>query len=368
MTQQKFEQKDIENWLFNHGSAPKDASFPLSKLSKREPEKFAPKTDTSQLQSVGDGIASKRIQIHSGSITDIKIAEGKKGAVATSNNGDLLTGCGYAVAKAIVNAAGAGFQTELYNRFGVPGVMQTPQYAKDNYSKTEGRGYAISCDPHDMRTSHNIDKIEMLTVPMAVTPENEAGVENMYYEAFVHNKDLDFMLVPMAGMSHPVLENSSDKSAKLTMNAFERFVRDYPDSKLNLVCTIFNDKVAEENYKKHALAKDNILENKLAPKKEANPEAKSTTVPSNVNAIPPKTLVQPIEQQKIDVKQFHKSINESANGSKFSIKEFLKSIGIGIVNALKTAWHKVFGKSNEPGIKTQVKENVQEEQSNKPKM
>jgi hypothetical protein len=243
MSKNKFE--IIENWLFNQAPAP--SGFPASKLIGRHPQLYTPKKETSALESVGNGVLTNRVQIHSGSITDIKIAPHKKGAVATSNNGDLLTGCGFAVAKAVINAEGAGLQTDLYNRFGVPGVMQTPQFGKDHYNKTEGRGYAITCDSFDMRVSHNIDSIEVLTVPYKVSKDNEDGVENMYYEAFVHSKKLDYILVPMAGMSHPLLENSSDKSAKLTMNAFARFIHDYPESKLHLVCTIFNDKQAEEN-------------------------------------------------------------------------------------------------------------------------
>ncbi|MCC5015625.1 MULTISPECIES: hypothetical protein [unclassified Legionella] len=318
----KFEIQDIENWLFNMNGAtpPSGAKLPHSRLYGRQQQFYAPKQETSSLESVGDGVVSKRVQIHSGGVTDIRIAAGKKGAVATSNNGDLLTGCGFAVAKAIINAAGAGLQTEVYNRYGVPGVMETPQYGKDNYGKSEGRGYAISCDSYDMRATHNIDKIEMLTVPYLVGKENEDGVENMYYEAFVHNKDLDYMIVPMAGMSHPLLENSSDKSARLTMNAFERFVRDYPDSKLNLVCAIFNDKQAEENYKKHVVAKDAILAKQLEAQHKQNAVHDQPVVahvkPTSSSPVEEKSEGSKFIHQSSDTDYFVTGVEKHGNGYK----------------------------------------------------
>lgn len=143
--QYTFEQ--INSWLFNGKKMP---DLPASKLGPREAAKFSPKKNFSDVPVIGVGKYTQRIGIHSGGITDLKTQNGEKAAIGDSNNGDLLTGCGFAVAKACVNAAGAELQMELYNKFGVPGVMKTPQYGKDKYSHTEGRGYAITCSAYDM--------------------------------------------------------------------------------------------------------------------------------------------------------------------------------------------------------------------------
>lgn len=242
---------EINEWLFGGVKKP---GLPASKLvDGRHPEQYKHKKEASALQPIGEGTCTSRVMIHSGGITDIYIPKEQKGAVATSNNGDLLTGCGYAVAKAVINAAGPGLQTELYNRFGVPGVMQQPQGASDAYE--EGRGYAITCNSYDMKESHNIDSIEVLTVPM----NDQQGVINMYYEALVHSKDLDYILFPMAGMTHPVINHKSEKSAQFALAAMEKFIKDYPDSQLKIIYTIWNDKAAEEHYKVQAAKVDQNL-------------------------------------------------------------------------------------------------------------
>lgn len=249
----KYDIDQVDAWLFGNNH---DRNFPPSQLHSRNKVSYQPKMDSNNLSSIGEGPCTSRIRIHAGGITDIQIEEGKRGAIATSNNGDLLTGCGYAVAKAVINAAGAGLQTELYNRFGVPGVMEVGQVEGESDTKTsEGRGHAITCDSYEMKDSHHIERIEMLTVPMYDGP----GVENMYYEALVHSKDLDYILFPMAGMTHPVVGNNSNKSAEFSLNAVAQFMKDFPDSKLQVIFTIFNDPIAEENYIRHALVKDEEL-------------------------------------------------------------------------------------------------------------
>ncbi len=239
--QYSFEQ--IDNWLF--GNNRKGVSqLPASQLGKREAARYAPKVSFDAVKPIGNGKISSRIAIYSGGITDLKASPGQRAAVGDSNNGDLLTGCGFAVAKAIVNAAGAGLQQELYNKFGVPGVMETTDYGKKNYASYEGRGYAISCDGHDMKASHGIGTVELLTVPM----DSEAGVINMYYEALVHSRDKDYIALPMAGMTHPVINDNAAKSAELSVKAAAKFYAEYPDSKLKIVYTIFNNPQAEAAY------------------------------------------------------------------------------------------------------------------------
>jgi hypothetical protein len=231
----KFTIEQVKSWLFAGKSI---AGFPRSKLVVRNQVAQKPVISTDKLKPIGEGRYTSRVIIYSGGITDICIERGKTGAVASSNNGDLLTGCGYAVAKAVINAAGAGMQTELYNRYGVPQVMQVPKRSAHKYAATEGRGYAVTCESYDMAKTHNVEQIEELTVPIDNTPRNREGVINMYYEAFVHCRDLDYILLPMAGMTHRVIDGS-DTSAMLANEAFFRFIKAYPDSKLKVVFTIF---------------------------------------------------------------------------------------------------------------------------------
>ena len=201
---------------------------------------------------VGNGKFSSRIGIYSGGITELKTRDGQTAAIGDSNNGDLLTGCGFAVAKAVVNATGAGLQTELYNKYGVPEVGHTTDYGKQNYARFEGRGYALTCGAYDMKASHGIDSVELLTVPH----RSEEGVVNMYLEALIHSKDKDFIALPMAGMTHRVIDNNSDTSARLTFSAVHQFYEMYPDSKLKIIFTIFNDPSAEQIYKEKTLELD----------------------------------------------------------------------------------------------------------------
>ena len=237
---------DIDSWLFK-GTGPASKELPKSKLTQegRNKDKYAPKTSFDKVPMLGAGKISSRVGIYSGGVTDLKTNGTQTAAVGDSNNGDLLTGCGYAVAKAIVNAAGAGLQTELYNNYGVPGVMETTEYGKQNYEHFEGRGYALNCGSYEMKDTHGIDAVELLTVPM----NSEDGVVNMYLEALTHSKDKDFIALPMAGMSHPVINNNSAKSAELTLKAVEAFYTKFPDSKLKIIFTIFNSVSAENDYK-----------------------------------------------------------------------------------------------------------------------
>ncbi|MQA40716.1 hypothetical protein [Rugamonas aquatica] len=246
-----FSTEEINDWLFNHSHHPK---LPKSQLHAREQEKYAPKTSayfsTVAMQPSDDPEFSGRMGVYEGGITDLQANPDEKAAVACSNNGDLLLGCGFAVAKAVVNAAGPGLQAQLYNTYGVPGVMQQPQYALDNkdYAKTENRGYAITCDSHDMATTHHVKAIELLTVPM----HNPAGLENMYREALIHSKDMDYIALPMAGMSHPLLNGPQGKeiSAAIATKVAKEFIRRHPTSKLKIIFVIYNDKQAVEAYKK----------------------------------------------------------------------------------------------------------------------
>lgn len=237
---------EIDNWLFK-GQGPASNELPISRLVKsgRNKEQYAPKKFFHEVPMLGNGPISSRVGIYSGGVTDLKTNGKHSAAVGDSNNGDLLTGCGYAVAKAIVNATGAGLQTELYNTYGVPGVMDTTEYGKKNYKQFEGRGYALCCGSYEMKDSHGIDAVELLTVPM----DSERGVVNMYLEALIHSKDKDFIALPMAGMSHPVINNNSSKSAELTLKAVKAFYTQFPDSRLKIIFTIFGDVSAENNYK-----------------------------------------------------------------------------------------------------------------------
>lgn len=237
---------DIDNWLFK-GKGAASNELPKSKLTQegRNKDKYSPKTSFDKVPMLGAGKISSRVGIYSGGVTDLKTNGTQTAAVGDSNNGDLLTGCGYAVAKAIVNAAGAGLQTELYNNYGVPGVMETTEYGKQNYKHFEGRGYALNCGSYEMKDTHGIDAVELLTVPM----NSEDGVVNMYLEALTHSKDKDFIALPMAGMSHPVINNNSAKSAELTLKAVEAFYTKFPDSKLKIIFTIFSSVSAENDYK-----------------------------------------------------------------------------------------------------------------------
>lgn len=233
----QFTTDQISDWLF---SEKKDPAFPVCglwlKQSGRQQEKYAPTTSFSDVRMISEeGKYTKRIGIHQGGITDIRAEKGQQAAVGDSNNGDLLTGCGFAVATAIINATGPNLQRDLYNQFGVPKIMGVPEQANIKYGETEGRGYSIMCDSHDMQETHNIQHVEFMTVPM----ENEEGVRNMYREAFEHSKDLDFIVMPMAGMSHPVLNGKPELSAAIATQAFKEFVDAHPDSKLKVVFAIF---------------------------------------------------------------------------------------------------------------------------------
>lgn len=238
----KFSVEEINDWLF---MGKIDDRFPDSKLQGRKPENYLPKVDFASVPICASDKYAGRFGIHEGSITDLRAA-GTKAAICSSNNGDLLTGCGYAVAKAVVNAAGPALQAELYNQYGVPGVMEVTEYGKQKYAASEGRGYALTCSSHDMAASHGLTAIELLTVPML----DANGVKNMYKEAFQHSKHLDYIAVPMAGMTHPVLNGNSARSAELATAAAKEFMDENPDSKLKIVFVIYDDPVAVANYRK----------------------------------------------------------------------------------------------------------------------
>lgn len=246
----QFTTEQIHNWLFNGAQ---DQNFPTSTLAKKQKgrlkEKYAPKTSFSNIPMLSDkGKYTSRIGIYNGGITDIRAEIGQRAAVGDSNNGDLLTGCGYAVATAVINATGPNLQRDLYNKYGVPQIMEVPKYGSQHYSSTEGRGYALSCDAYDMRKTHNIEQVEFMTVPM----DSLEGVRNMYKEAYEHSKDLDFIAMPMAGMSHPVLKDNPKLSAEIATSEFKKFVDHHPDSRLKVVFTIFKDPNAEKLYSQAA--------------------------------------------------------------------------------------------------------------------
>lgn len=237
-----FSTREIESWLFEGGKAP-NSDFPPSKLKVREQGKYAPKMSFSEVAMLSkkgkytSRIGIYKFELNRGGITGIKAEKGQRAAVGDSNNGDLLTGCGFPVAKAIINAAGPNLQREIYNKYGVPKYMETPKHGQDNYSHTEGRGYSLTCDAHDMKETHNIEKVEFMTVPM----DSVEGVRNMYKEAFEHSKDLDFIVLPMAGMTHAVLSGKPELSAQIATEEFKKFVDAHPDSHLKVVFAILEE-------------------------------------------------------------------------------------------------------------------------------
>lgn len=245
---ENFSLEEIHSWLFENK---KDSRFPRSKLESREQEKHQPQIEAKKCSPMGEGNYSRQMRIYQGSLTDIRIEDGKRGAIATSNNGDLFTGCGYAIASAVIHAAGAGLQQELYNRYGVSKTRGKSQYGGARYHATEGCGYAIACQSYDMKVSHNIDQIEFLTVPSL----SEEGVVNMYYEAFMDSQNLDYIILPMAGATHRVIGNNAAKSAELAMEAFFKFRSAYPRSKLVVIFSLLEDE-AVDAYRQCALELD----------------------------------------------------------------------------------------------------------------
>ena len=253
-----FTTEEINAWLFEGKPAP-TCEFQESVLANKQngirlQEKFAPKINFSAINSVSaNGKYASRIAIYNGSITDIRADAGLTGAVGDSNSGDLFTGCGHAVATAVINAAGPNLQRDLYNQYGVPKLGGASEgaleYTQKVYGGAEGSGYSITCDAHDMRETHNIDRIEFMTVPMHET----AGVQNMYKEAFEHSKDLDFIVLPMAGATHPVLKDKPELSAQIAMDEFVKFIERHPESRLKVVFAIFQNAECENIYREIAL-------------------------------------------------------------------------------------------------------------------
>lgn len=70
-----------------------------------------------------------------------------------------------------------------------------------------------------------------MTVPM----HNLEGVRNMYREAYEHSRDLDYIALPMAGMSHPVLKGKSELSAEIATSEFKKFSNENPSSNLKVI-------------------------------------------------------------------------------------------------------------------------------------
>lgn len=243
-TYKQYSVEQIKAWLFDQDSSGV-SELPTSKLKSRDATAYAAKATFESVPMTGTGRISSRVGIFDGGITDLRALPGQTAAVGDSNNGDFLTGCGYAVEKAVVNAAGPGLQVELYNNYGAPAVMDTTDYGKQNYSQYEGRGYAISCDAYDMKSSHGIQSVELLIVPMW----SEQGVVNMYLEALIHSKDKDFIALPMAGMTHPVLNNNPEKSAQLATEAVKQFFERFPESPLKIIFVIWQNPSAEAQYR-----------------------------------------------------------------------------------------------------------------------
>jgi hypothetical protein len=252
-----FTTEEIQAWLFE-GKA--DERFPLSDLpemqnNQRLQAKYGPKINFSNIPMLGNGRYTHRIGIYDGGITDLFADKGLQAAVGTSNIGDLFAGSGAAISTAIINATGPNLQRDLYNGYGIPNdKMKVAAYGKEHYSHTEGRGYSLSFDAHDMRITHNIAFIEWMVVPMY----SEEGVRNMYREAFQHSEHLDWLAIPMVGMGyHPVVMDKPELAAKLVLEEFKNFVDAHPDSQLRIVFAIFNKPTYEKVYAETAHRLDN---------------------------------------------------------------------------------------------------------------
>lgn len=233
----------VEKWLFHKDYVmTDDGSYLQSQLGSRNQKDQAPKR---MFRDQFAGSPWPNVAVAQGSITGFAAEAGESAAVLDSNNGDLFTGCGYAVAKAVVNAAGPGLQAELYNRFGIPGYMRTTKYGRSFYSQTEGRGYSVTCGGHDMRRSHGIDAIELATAPM----KSREGLVNMFFEAFENSAKRDYLAVPLAGASHSVVQNQQNPvefHAKVILEAYQKFRSQNPTSQLKVLFVIYNAKKKQE--------------------------------------------------------------------------------------------------------------------------
>jgi hypothetical protein len=246
---EKIAEEIVEGHLFG---GQKSILMPDSKLKKRQQElyksKYVFKSEDYKFIELEEGsgryFISGKIAITNHGVTDIRFNNQEKVAVCSSNNGDLFMGCGYAVAKAVINVCGPGIQKELYDKYGIQKVMGEP--TKVRKIDGEGRGHSITCGSYDMNKTHGISQTEVMTVPMS----SRAGVLNMYEEAFANSRDLDYIIVPMAGMTHPVLNGNPGLNAELAMTAFEKFLKKNPRSKLKVIFSIYKDPEAEVLYEK----------------------------------------------------------------------------------------------------------------------
>lgn len=74
----------------------------------------------------------------------------------------------------------------------------------------------------------------------------------MYREALEHSQDKDYLALPMAGMTHPLLKGKPQLSAKIATQAVKEFIDAHPTSKLKIIFVIYNKPDDEKLYKQYA--------------------------------------------------------------------------------------------------------------------
>ncbi len=247
-----FTETEISGWLFGGDGAPKDTVLPKSQLGIRSRISYNPKSNLHDVPMLGVGKYSRRIGIYEGSITDLRAAAGENVALGCPNGGDLSFGLAFGVEKVVINAAGPRLQMDLYNTYGVPERDRVTTLGAKKYSNTEGRGYALTCNAHDMKESHGIGTVELLVVP----DRSEEGLVNMYYQALAHSFDKDYIIMPMAGMTRPVIGYDPITSAVYTLEAIKRFQNDYPNSQLKIIFAIYDNSYAAIEYESEIKLKD----------------------------------------------------------------------------------------------------------------
>jgi hypothetical protein len=242
----QFTSDEINSWLFEGKQHP---FLPTQEAQKRTKQNYAPKVNVDSVSMIEKGILSSKVGIHIGKITDLRARDGQKFQVAAHIQPDLRVAEGSNAGEAIIHAAGAELQREVFNTWGAYPTDTTKTADSDKKSKVdatkndesfvsntrEHTKRVLQCGAHEMKESHGIHGVQLMDIQFLSKFEWHEMIEI----ALDNAKNDDLILLPVTSLFSEEGDGTDvSLEASLTSRVISEFYQRNKESNLKIILCI----------------------------------------------------------------------------------------------------------------------------------
>ena len=246
----QFTSEEINDWLFNGKS---HALLPEPTPNTRLKNDYAPKLNLDDVEMIGKGKFSSKVGIYVGNITDLEASDNQKVSAGCIISDDLCMNNVIKCTNAIMHAAGAEIQREIFNTYSEFRTNEdTTKEANDqslsdetenanertNYGERTLR-YSYSddtvfpCGAYEMKDSHKIHSVQVMLVPETFEQWRDRcrlAIDNAMPD--------DFIILPVISLAED--EKALAEESELISVLVREFYSNHPDLNLKIILNISN--------------------------------------------------------------------------------------------------------------------------------